>query len=605
MTYCFENTFTRIVLVFIAVLTIGITAAAYSVKAEQTPLLEKRQMGISTDYAKTLFDSSYVHTIDISVSDTNWNYLKSHAMKEAWVLCDVTVDGEPFENVAIRPKGNSSLESIDMQGSDRFSFKIEFDHFTAGKTCHGLDKLVLNNLGQDYSCMKDFLTYTMMADMGVATPLCSYTQVTKNGEPFGLYLAVEAVEDSFVNRAFGTYDGNIYQPDVYDIRMVHPKNFMNKGIYVFETDMKSLTPGDRLDTLGPIINTAFSALKDKVYISASGYAGDDPNNYSMIFDSSTFSLNTADKNRYIGAVKNLNTGAHPEQTVDLNQLIPYFVIHNFVNNYDSFTGCFVHNFYLYEQNGKLSYIPWDYNLGYGAFSMESALWCFLGDTPYYIQPDLGLSMSSDKSFVNYPVDDPFISARPEDRPLLNVILKDDEIRERYHQEFSRFISRWFDYDDRFNQVFESTREMIQPSIASGLTFYTEKEFLEATEELKSYCQLRSRSIRGQLEGSIPTTLAGQKEQYETLIDTGSLNLGKTIDFGGLAWGVTREDVCRIAGIVTQDPKPATKDMILQILRNTPVFTVIFRKKVLPHIYLIVTIIALWIAVKVIRAKGGR
>lgn len=31
----------------------------------------------------------------------------------------------------------------------------------------------------------------------------------------------------------------------------------------------------------------------------------------------------------------------------------------------------IHNYYLYEEDGQLSMIPWDYNLAFGGFSAGS------------------------------------------------------------------------------------------------------------------------------------------------------------------------------------------------------------------------------------------
>ena len=56
-------------------------------------------------------------------------------------------------------------------GSDRYSFKIEFDQYDGGKTYHGLDKLCLNNLIQDNTMMKDYLTYRLMGEFGVMSVL--------------------------------------------------------------------------------------------------------------------------------------------------------------------------------------------------------------------------------------------------------------------------------------------------------------------------------------------------------------------------------------------------------------------------------------------------
>lgn len=114
-----------------------------------------------------------------------------------------------MKNCAIRAKGNTSLSNVKQYGNNRYSFKIEFDHYDDTLTYHGLDKLVLNNNIQDNTLMKDYLTYRMMAYMGVDAPLVSYAFITVNGEDFGLYLALEAVEESFLERNYG----ELYKPD--------------------------------------------------------------------------------------------------------------------------------------------------------------------------------------------------------------------------------------------------------------------------------------------------------------------------------------------------------------------------------------------------------
>lgn len=118
-----------------------------------------------------------------------------------------------MKNCAIRAKGNTSLSNVKQYGNDRYSFKIEFDHYDDTLTYHGLDKLVLNNNIQDNTLMKDYLTYRMMAYMGVDAPLVSYAFITVNGEDFGLYLALEAVEESFLERNYGADYGELYKPD--------------------------------------------------------------------------------------------------------------------------------------------------------------------------------------------------------------------------------------------------------------------------------------------------------------------------------------------------------------------------------------------------------
>ena len=97
-------------------------------------------------------------------------------------------------------------------GSDRYSFKIEFDHYIE-QTFKGLDKLVLNNCYADATMMKEYLTYDMFSYLGTDSSLFSFAKVSVNGEYFGLYLALEAVEESFMQRNYGSDYGDLYKPD--------------------------------------------------------------------------------------------------------------------------------------------------------------------------------------------------------------------------------------------------------------------------------------------------------------------------------------------------------------------------------------------------------
>ncbi|MBR4132746.1 MAG: CotH kinase family protein, partial [Oscillospiraceae bacterium] len=191
--------------VVITVLSLLLTVAFMNGKALGLEA-STRQMG----YESTLFDTSVVHTIDIVIDD--WDAFVQNAASEEYSACSVVIDNKAVKNVAIRGKGNTSLSTVATMGSSRYSFKIEFDHYESGKSYKGLDKLCLNNCIQDNTYMKDYLAYRMMAEFGADAPLCSYAWVTVNGEDWGLYLAVEGVEDSFMERLYGG-EGDLYKPD--------------------------------------------------------------------------------------------------------------------------------------------------------------------------------------------------------------------------------------------------------------------------------------------------------------------------------------------------------------------------------------------------------
>lgn len=133
----FTGLLTALTLLLLPISRISISKVAEATEMEIPAVSESV---VSADYAcdDGLFDGSRMHTVNLHITDKNWKYMTVHATDEVYVPCDVEIDGELVQNVAIRPKGNSSLSSISQQGSTHFSFKIEFDHNQPEITYHVL-----------------------------------------------------------------------------------------------------------------------------------------------------------------------------------------------------------------------------------------------------------------------------------------------------------------------------------------------------------------------------------------------------------------------------------------------------------------------------------
>ena len=168
---------------------------------------------VSMQYDTELFDHSELIEIDIQMKDEEWEKMLNRASEEEYFSCDVVINGEKVRNVGIRPKGNTSLSAIAMDpDTDRFSLKLEFDHYVEGQTCYGLDKLILNNNYADSTNMKEAIVYDMYEYLETDASLYNYARISVNGEYWGVYLALEAVEDSFLLRNYGTVNVALYKP---------------------------------------------------------------------------------------------------------------------------------------------------------------------------------------------------------------------------------------------------------------------------------------------------------------------------------------------------------------------------------------------------------
>ena len=197
------------------ILCLAILAAVTGLMVWKGPAAQAVSGKTEPAYVSGLFSTETVHTIDIIMED--WEGFLETCENEEYVLCTAVIDGTTCQDIAIRAKGNTSLSSVKEYGNDRYSFKLEFDHYQDGGNYQGLDKLSLNNIIQDNTYMKDYLAYRMMALFGADAPLCSYAWLTVNGEDWGLYLAVEGVEESFLDRTYGGTQGDLYKPDSSDL----------------------------------------------------------------------------------------------------------------------------------------------------------------------------------------------------------------------------------------------------------------------------------------------------------------------------------------------------------------------------------------------------
>ncbi|MBE5947590.1 MAG: spore coat protein CotH [Lachnospiraceae bacterium] len=451
----------------------------------------------SIGYENRLFDFERVHTIDVVMDD--WDSFIETCENEEYAECSVVIDGEAYKNVGIRAKGNTSLSTVSQMDSERYSFKIEFDQYDSTKSYYGLDKLSLNNIIQDNSYMKDFLVYRLMEDFGVAAPLCSYVYITVNGEDWGLYLAVEGVEDAFLQRNYGNDYGELYKPDSLSFGGGRGNGMdFNMEDFDFGSDRWNKVDTSLSDKMNLDGNMPGGMGSSDVKLQ---YIDDEYDSYSNIFDNAKTDITDADKTRLIDALEALCSGENIESVVDIDVVLRYFVVHNFVVNGDSYTGSMVHNYYLYEEGGQLSMIPWDYNLAYGTFQRSDAT-----------------------GTVNEPIDSPVSGGSTDDRPMVAWIFESEEYAESYHQYFAEFIEKYFD-SGYVEELIENTAEMIAPYVEKDPTkFCTYEEFETGVETIKQFCLLRAESVSGQLEGIIPSTSEGQSEDSSTLVDASMITI---------------------------------------------------------------------------------
>jgi hypothetical protein len=160
------------------------------------------------------FIQDRVIPVKIVMAEKDWQWLLANPMAEQYVRADFWFDGRKYPNVAVRPKGNSSLMSVAGSGSQRMSLKIDFNFFNSAQTFCGLKKLCLNNGFSDPTYIREVLGYELFKEMNIPTPRASFVDLYVNHQPMGLYTQVEPIDKTFLTRHFANANGNLYKPEI-------------------------------------------------------------------------------------------------------------------------------------------------------------------------------------------------------------------------------------------------------------------------------------------------------------------------------------------------------------------------------------------------------
>ena len=437
-------------------------------------------------YEDKIFSADRVHEVHIEIPESDWEGLKTNALYKECYDSTVTVDGETYYHVGIRTKGNVTLVQSIVRDWDRYSLVVEFGAFDGSQRYYGLDELVLNNNICDSSFMRDYLCYDMMRSMGVPAPLISFTAVYLNGEYLGLYTAIENMAESFCVRNFGYDYGNLYKPEHMNIADMLTGEEQNCKLNL------SALSGE-----GGVDAADFMGVTDTTV--GLQYQGEALSAYADIWDNAVFNIGTSDKQRMVDAIRTFNQGGDVSSVLDTDALLRYFTVNSFVMNDDCYNSYAGHNYGLYEQDGVLMMLPWDYDHSLGCMGAASG-------------------SSSWTELLNLPIDQPLIGTTLEQRPLLNCLLSDPEYRAQYYELLDEFLTEYVE-SGRLEATVGEITNLILPYIQRpSQAGITEERFYEAVQSNLDFCAYRSASIRGQLSGEIPRTAAGQDASPNKLID---------------------------------------------------------------------------------------
>ena len=444
-------------------------------------------------YAK-LFNKETIQDVKISIDENNWNYLLQNAIDKPTVLASsVSIGDDTVKYVGIKTKGNLTLKEVWNSSSDRFSFTINFgkyintdNGYTDKQNLYGLRKVALNNIYGDATLMKEYLSYELMTKMGIPTPEYSLINLYINDEFYGVYMMVESIDSSLTQRTLGEKSDYLVKPE------------SSGGDLIYDNSLDEYINDDGEFDFSSIIydnseNIIYPNDKSNPLYKYNGLWENDEDTFEDIVDMLPTIFKWMKTLNELNNTDNPNTDDYKlalEEIIDVDSLIRYFAVNTYLVNLDSYQSEKMQNYALYiNETGRATIIPWDYNYSFGVYGLGSA-----------------------SDVINFDIYNPVINTTLKDRPLLNVILQNDEYKvlyEKYLNDITIIASEGGTTSDgdtyeenNFATILNKYNKLLNNIYGNDPTaFYTLDEYNKATTSLKELIEQRSEAVLNQLNGN--------------------------------------------------------------------------------------------------------
>lgn len=266
--------------------------------------------------ASDLFDVNTLQEVRLSVNTRDLATLRAHTDLNTYYVADLTWRNVKVRNVGIRSRGQGS------RNPTKPGYKVEIDRYTTGQTLVGLSTIILDNIWQDDSLIREKLAFEMFERMGQPAPRESFCRLYINNEYQGVYNITEEVDGNFARRVTGESDGTVFE-----------YHWSADGIW-------------RAEDLGSI-----AAYKPKLEARTHVLEAD-----STLYDPIVSLF------REVNGPDDAVWRSRVEQYIDLNQFMTHVGIEQFIAENDGILGyAGMNNFYLYRFQGtpKHRLFVWD------------------------------------------------------------------------------------------------------------------------------------------------------------------------------------------------------------------------------------------------------
>lgn len=173
-------------------------------------LLLSALTGVSTaQTTDDLFASDTIRDLHLTMSERDWAQLRETYLLNTYYTADVRVVLGGVEvavqNVGVRSRGTGSRSGV------KPALKIDIGRYVRGQRFLGLRSLILRNLLQDPSMVREHVTFALQRRMGLPAPRTVFVRLFVNQLYSGLYELAEDVDEEFLDRLYGEHDGYLYE----------------------------------------------------------------------------------------------------------------------------------------------------------------------------------------------------------------------------------------------------------------------------------------------------------------------------------------------------------------------------------------------------------
>lgn len=279
------------------------------------------------DETGNLFDQSILHEVQISMSADDWAQLRATYLENTNYNATVTIDGQRMENSSIRSRGSGTRNGV------KPGLRVDFQRRDRGQRFRGFKVLVLDNMYNDASFLREQLSFAVFEQMNILVPRESYARLTVNGEYWGLYAIVEPIDDVFVSNHVDGGGGNLFEYNV-------PAASSPDQLLAWDFSLS------RGDTISGYVPEPFEPKTNE----------DSLDGRALIAFLRTIS-ETPDE-RFVEEISRF---------IDPEVILTYYAVEVATSEVDGLTSFFgVNNFYLYQLQGteRFLFIPWDHDFGF-------------------------------------------------------------------------------------------------------------------------------------------------------------------------------------------------------------------------------------------------